>query len=78
MDVSKLDYNFLEIFSYHYRTICDVYKNIDEKSPRELKKIRKWVEKTDFEHIYEEGPGGHEWKFWDKHIEKAIEYFLKG
>lgn len=46
MDVSKLDYNFLEIFSYHYSTICDVYKNIDEKSPRELKKIRKWVEKT--------------------------------
>ncbi len=40
--------------------------------------FRKWVEKTDFEHIYEEGPGGHEWNFWDKHIEKAIEYFLKG
>ena len=38
----------------------------------------KWVEKTDFEHEYHEGPGGHEWKFWDKHIEKAIEFFLKG
>lgn len=40
--------------------------------------FRKWVKDTDFEHVYEEGPGGHEWKFWDKHIEKAIEFFLKG
>ncbi len=46
MDISKLDYNFIEIFAYHYSAICDVYKNIDVKSPRELKKIRKWVEKT--------------------------------
>ena len=46
MDVSKLDYNFIEIFAWHYSSICDVYKNIDEKPPRELKKIRKWVEKT--------------------------------
>ena len=40
--------------------------------------FRKWVKNTDFEHEYHEGPGGHEWKFWDKHIEKAIEFFLKG
>lgn len=46
MDISKLDYNFIEIFAWHYSSVCDVYKNIDEKSPRELKKIRKWVEKT--------------------------------
>ncbi len=46
MDLSKIDYNFIEIFGWHYSSICDVYKNIDEKSHRELKKIRKWVEKT--------------------------------
>ena len=46
MDVSKLDYNFIEIFAWHYSTICDVYKDIDKKTPKELKKIRKWVEKT--------------------------------
>ncbi|MBE7054378.1 MAG: esterase family protein [Ruminococcaceae bacterium] len=40
--------------------------------------FRKWIKNTDFEHEYHEGPGGHEWKFWDKHIEKAIEFFLKG
>ncbi len=46
MDISKIDYNFIEIFSCYYSVICDVYGNPDEKSPTEQKKIRKWVEKT--------------------------------
>ena len=41
-------------------------------------RFREWIKDTGFTHVYEEGPGGHEWSFWDKHIKKAIEYFLKG
>lgn len=41
-------------------------------------RFRQWIKETGFEHVYEEGPGGHEWAFWDKHIKKAIEFFLKG
>lgn len=31
--------------------------------------------KADF--IYEEGPGGHEWAFWDTYIEKAIKWIFE-
>lgn len=46
MDVSKINYNFIEIFSCYYSVICDVFGNPDNKSPREQNKIRKWVEKN--------------------------------
>ncbi len=28
------------------------------------------------DHTYEEGPGVHDWKFWDEYIEKAIKWIL--
>ncbi len=46
MDISKIDYNFIEIFSSHYSVICDVFGNPETKSSREQTKIRKWVKKT--------------------------------
>lgn len=29
------------------------------------------------EHIYEEFPGGHEWSYWEKHIENTLVFFDK-
>lgn len=31
-----------------------------------------------FDHFYEEGPGSHNWIFWDKYIERAIKFFMEG
>ena len=30
--------------------------------------------KNGFQVTYEEGPGGHEWDFWDTYIKKAIDW----
>lgn len=27
------------------------------------------------DHIYEEFPGGHEWEYWEKHLEDSLRYF---
>ena len=38
-------------------------------------KFREAIKGRGFEHVYEEGRGGHEWNFWDKYIERAIKFF---
>lgn len=30
------------------------------------------------DYVYEEGPGGHEWAFWDSQIEKVLKWVRKG
>ena len=30
--------------------------------------------KNGFSVTYEEGPGGHEWDFWDTYIKKALDW----
>ncbi len=40
-------------------------------------KFKQVIEKTDFEYFYEEGIGDHTWDFWDKYIQKAINYILE-
>ncbi len=40
-------------------------------------KFKEAIEKTDFEYFYEEGIGDHTWDFWDKYIQKAINYILE-
>ena len=27
---------------------------------------------------YTEGPGGHDWNFWDQHIQKILDWLLEG
>lgn len=27
-------------------------------------------------YLYEEGPGGHSWEYWDEHIQKALAFFF--
>lgn len=45
LDISKIDLNFVEIFSENYEFACDVFseKNPGNASPRKQKKIRKWI-----------------------------------
>lgn len=32
----------------------------------------------DFDYLYEESPGGHEWQYWDRELERALDYFKVG
>jgi putative tributyrin esterase len=33
---------------------------------------------TDFDYTYDEGPGVHNWDFWDTWVKKAIEWMMEG
>lgn len=35
------------------------------------------IEKLPYDYFYEEGPGTHEWGYWDTHIQKAIAWMLR-
>jgi Predicted esterase len=39
-------------------------------------KFRDFLASEKVAHTYEEGPGVHDWKFWDEYIEKAIKWLL--
>lgn len=39
--------------------------------------FRKAAEASGYGHTYLEGPGGHEWPYWDKAIQYAIQFFLR-
>lgn len=39
-------------------------------------KFRDFLVSENVKHTYEEGPGVHDWKFWDEYIEKAIKWLL--
>ena len=36
--------------------------------------FRDLLQKNGFSVTYEEGPGGHEWDFWDTYIKKALDW----
>lgn len=40
-------------------------------------KIRKELEKRKAPLFYEEGEGGHEWNFWDRHVQSILDWMLK-
>ena len=40
-------------------------------------KFRDFIKPLGFDYTYEEGPGAHEWSFWDKHIEKVINWIYE-
>lgn len=47
MDVSKLDFNFLEMFASHYSIACEVFDEKPETMPiKKQQKIREWIQKT--------------------------------
>ena len=61
----------------------------DEKHPRLIQfcgtedflyknnqKFKNTAEKFGYGHVYMEGPGDHEWPYWDKMIQRAIQFFL--
>lgn len=37
--------------------------------------LDRYLTEIGYEHTYLEGPGGHEWSFWDTYVEKALEWF---
>lgn len=41
------------------------------------RKLRDFLVSEDIKHIYEEGPGVHDWKFWDEYIKKAVLWLVK-
>ena len=40
--------------------------------------FRDFMQKTDFDYTYDEGPGVHNWAFWDEWVKKAIKWMLEG
>lgn len=40
-------------------------------------KFKAHIKKLPYEYKYEEGPGEHEWGYWDTNIQKAIKWMLK-
>jgi S-formylglutathione hydrolase FrmB len=38
------------------------------------KSFKKFIEGTDFDYTYEEGPGVHEWAYWDAEIQKVLKW----
>lgn len=37
--------------------------------------LHKALNQEDIAHIYEEFEGGHEWPYWQKHLEKSLKFF---
>ena len=37
--------------------------------------FKKYAKKINLDATFEEGPGKHEWRFWDTHIQKALDFF---
>ncbi|WP_234118078.1 alpha/beta hydrolase [Clostridium hydrogenum] len=42
----------------------------------ENRKFHSFLTSENIEHTYEEGPGIHDWTFWNEYIEKAIEWTI--
>ncbi|MBQ8095386.1 MAG: tributyrin esterase [Clostridia bacterium] len=40
-------------------------------------KVRKEMENRKADLFYEEGPGGHDWDFWDQYIQHVLDWLLK-
>jgi putative tributyrin esterase len=38
------------------------------------KSFKKFIEGTDFDYTYDEGPGTHEWAYWDAEIQKVLKW----
>lgn len=39
------------------------------------RKLHQQMLQKGIDHVYEEYPGGHEWAYWEKHIEKSLLFF---
>jgi putative tributyrin esterase len=37
--------------------------------------FKKYAQEINLDATFEEGPGGHEWRFWDTYIQKALVFF---
>lgn len=39
------------------------------------RELHKGLTSAGIPHVYEEFPGGHEWPYWEKHLEKTLRFF---
>ncbi len=39
--------------------------------------LHRQLNELNIQHIYEEFPGGHEWPYWQEHVEKTLRFFDK-
>ena len=75
-DLDKLEGSDLDIFALALKNArntqiyfaCGTEDTLLSKS----RELRDFLEKNNIPFEYEEGTGGHDWKFWDTYIEKGI------
>lgn len=48
---------------------------VDDELIAGNRKLHKQLLKAGIAHTYEEFPGGHEWPYWQKHLEKTLRFF---
>ena len=39
-------------------------------------RLKEKFESLDYDYTYIDGPGGHGWAFWDKHIQYVLKWML--
>jgi enterochelin esterase-like enzyme len=44
-------------------------------SHRANRELHGELDKLGIPHVYEEFPGGHEWPYWEKHLETTLKFF---
>lgn len=75
----KSDYNpraLIEMLAKEGINFPDIYMACGEQDFL-LEKNNKIVEilsENGVKHLYETGPGGHEWEFWDTYIKRALDW----
>lgn len=47
---------------------------VDDFLLERIRDYHRFLQNQDVAHVYEEGPGGHDWTFWDAHIKKIIDW----
>lgn len=40
------------------------------------RKLLEVMEECGYPHTWEEGPGAHEWDFWETYIRRALDFFV--
>jgi putative tributyrin esterase len=80
----------LEAYVDSYENVWDRLKELNGKGvlPRlyfacgtedflyeRFQEFKRYAQEIDLEATFEEGPGKHEWRFWDTYIQRALEFF---
>lgn len=50
---------------------------VDDELIQANRVLNHQLTRLDIPHIYHEFKGGHEWPYWQKHVEKTLRFFDK-